>query len=102
MQMVNAGFPMERIAIDILCELPETEQGNRHILVISDYYTKWTESFAMRAMEAVTVARLLVEEDICRFGVPSAIHTDQDSQFERALLQGLCRLLEIHKTRTTP
>jgi hypothetical protein len=39
---------MERIAIDILCELPETSGGNKHILVISDYYTKWTECFAMK------------------------------------------------------
>jgi hypothetical protein len=38
---------MERIAMDILCELPETSGGNKHILVISNYYTKWTECFAM-------------------------------------------------------
>jgi hypothetical protein len=43
MQIVETGFPMERIAMDILCELPETSGGNKHILVISDYYTKWTE-----------------------------------------------------------
>ena len=41
MQIVETGFPMERIAMDILCELPETSGGNKHILVISDYYTKW-------------------------------------------------------------
>jgi hypothetical protein len=55
---------MERIAMDILCELPETSGGNKHILVISDYYTKWTECFAMPNMEAETVAKLLVEEVI--------------------------------------
>jgi hypothetical protein len=37
MQIVETGFPMERIAMDILCELPETSGGNKHILVISDY-----------------------------------------------------------------
>jgi hypothetical protein len=45
-----------------LCELPVTSGGNKHILVISDYYTKWTECFAMPNMEAKTVAKLLVEE----------------------------------------
>jgi hypothetical protein len=49
---------MERIAMDILCELPVTSGENKHILVISDYYTKWTECFAMPNMEA----KLLVEE----------------------------------------
>ena len=76
---------MERIAIDILCELPSTEQGNRHILVVSDYYTKWTEAFAMPNMEAQTVAKILVQEIIARFGVPYSIHSDQGSQFERCV-----------------
>jgi hypothetical protein len=49
---------MERIDMDILCELPESG-GNKHILVISDYYTKWTECSAMPNMEAKTVAKLL-------------------------------------------
>jgi hypothetical protein len=51
MQIVETGFPMERIAMHILCELPVTSGGNKHILVISDYYTTWTECFAMPNME---------------------------------------------------
>jgi hypothetical protein len=62
-------------------ELPETSGGNKHILVISDYYTKWTECFAMPNMEAKTVAKLLVEEVIVRFGTPYVIHTDQGVQY---------------------
>ena len=102
MQIVETGFPMERIAMDILCELPVTSGGNKHILVISDHYTKWTECFAMPNMEAKTVAKLLVEEVIFRFGTPYVIHTDQGVQFESNLFQEVCRLLQIQKTRTTP
>jgi hypothetical protein len=102
MQIVETGFPMERIAMDILCELPETSGGNKHILVISDYYTKWIECFTMPNMEAKTVATLLVEEVIVRFGTPYMIHTDQGVQFESNLFQEMCRLLQIQKTRTTP
>ena len=97
MQIVETGFPMERIAMDILCELPETSGGNKHILVISDYYTKWTECFTMPNMETKTVAKLLV-----RFGTPYVIHTDQGVQFESNLFQEVCRLLQIQKTQTTP
>ncbi|MCG8033048.1 MAG: DDE-type integrase/transposase/recombinase, partial [Candidatus Thiodiazotropha taylori] len=102
MQIVRSGFPMERLAIDILGELPLTNKGNKYILVISDYFTKWTEALPMANMEAVTVAKLLVEEIICRFGIPRTIHSDQGRQFESKLFQEMCKLLDIEKTRTTP
>ncbi|XP_052696136.1 uncharacterized protein K02A2.6-like [Crassostrea angulata] len=64
MQIVPSGMPLERIAADILGELPVTENGNRYILVVSDYFTKWTEAFPMPNIEAKTVAKLIVEEVI--------------------------------------
>jgi hypothetical protein len=38
---------MERIAPDILGELPKVNGGNWYILVISDYFTKLTEAHPM-------------------------------------------------------
>ena len=49
---LKTKFPMERIAIGILGELPITERGSRYILVIGDYFTKWTECHAMPNIEA--------------------------------------------------
>ena len=102
MKSLESGYPMERIAVDILGELPTTEVGNKYILVISDYYTKWTESHAMPNMEACTVAEVIVRDVVTRFGIPTTIHSDQGSQFESQLFQQMCKLLRINKTRTTP
>ena len=102
MQITRSGYPMERIAVDILGEFPMTENGNKYILVIGDYFTKWKECFPMPNMEAVTVARILVNEIVSRFGVPEKIHSDQGAQFESNLFSELCKLLQIEKTRTTP
>jgi hypothetical protein len=35
-----SGYPMERIAADILGLFPKANDGNKYILVISDYFTK--------------------------------------------------------------
>lgn len=102
MEIVPSGMPMDRIATDILGELPITEDGNRYILVVSDYFTKWTEAFPMPNMEAKTVAKLIVEEVVTRFGTPRIIHSDQGRQYESELFTEMCRLLGIQKTRTTP
>ena len=98
----NVGSPMERIAIDVLGPLPTTEAGNKYVLVIADYFTKWVEAYPIPNQEALTVAELLVKEFICRFGAPLLIHSDQGRNFESALFAEMCQLLGIKKTRTTP
>ena len=102
MQMARSEYPMERIAVDIMGELQETGRGNKYVLVVSDYFTKWTECYPLPNMEAATVAKLLVEQLFTRFGVPEQIHSDQGRQFESNLFAEMCKLLQIDKTRITP
>ncbi len=54
----------------------------------------------MPNMTAETVTKLLVEEVISRFGIPSQIHSDQGRQFESRLFGEMCRLLQIRKDTT--
>ena len=98
---VPVGAPMERLAVDVMGPLPRSDKGNRYVLVVCDYFTKWTEAFAMPNQEAETVAQILVKEVICRFGVPYSLHSDQGTNFESTLFQQVCQILGIHKTRTT-
>ena len=56
----------------------------------------------MPNMEVCTVAKILVENVLCRFGIPQKIHSDQGRQFESNLFQEMCKILGIEKTRTTP
>ena len=102
MGQIAAGAPFERVAMDILEPGEISQNGNRYIIVISDYFTKWTEAYAVKDHTAFTVAETLVTEFICRFGVPKVIHTDQGTEFQSALFQQLCELLQCKKTRTTP
>jgi hypothetical protein len=96
------GEPLERVGLDILGPLPKTNSGNKYILVLVDYFSKWSEAFPMRNQEASTIANKLVSGFINIFGIPKTIHTDQGRQFESRLFKELCKLLGIHKSRTTP
>ncbi|XP_050507422.1 uncharacterized protein LOC126885038 [Diabrotica virgifera virgifera] len=102
MRQYNVGSPMERVAIDIAGPFPETDAGNKYILVAMDYFTKWTEAYALPNQEAATVAEVLVKELFSRFGVPLEIHSDQGRNFESALFQNVCKFIGVNKTRTTP
>ena len=101
MQVLRSGFPMERIAVDIAGPFPVSNKGNKYILVVQDYFTKWVECFSMANMEAGTVAKIVVEEVVTKFGIPNKIHSDQGRQFESELFKEMCKLLQIEKTRTT-
>ena len=102
MKTYNVGAPMERIAINVMGPLPIIDRENKYVLVISDYFTKWTESSAMSNQEAETVADVVAREFVSRFGVPRQLDTDQGRNVESRLFQEMCRILEIDKIRTTP
>ena len=101
LRQYQVGEPLERIAIDILGPLPISEDGNKYIMIVVDYFTKWAESYAIPNQEASTVANKLVQEFISRFGTVRQIHTDQGRNFESKLFQSVCELLNIEKTHTT-
>lgn len=101
LQTLQAGYPLQIVAVDILGPLPVTAQGNKYVLVACDCFTRWVEVYAIQNQEALTVAKTLVDEMFCRFSPPEQLHSDQGRQFEADLLKEVCTLLQIHKTRTT-
>ena len=48
---------MQLVAMDLLGPLPESTCKNSYILVIADYFMRWTEACALPNQEAETVAR---------------------------------------------
>ncbi|VDP93771.1 unnamed protein product [Echinostoma caproni] len=98
---IKAGFPNEIVGVDIVGPLTQTDRGNRFILVMVDYFTKWCEVVPLDRMDAETVASAIVGRWVNCWGTPCQLHSDQGSNFESALVQELCRSLGIDKTRTT-
>ena len=66
----RVGAPMDRLGIDILGPLPQTTQGNRCLLVIVDYFTRWVEVFPLPDQTAKIIAHSLVHDFVCSIGDP--------------------------------
>ena len=47
MQTIQAGYPMQVVAVDIMGPLPETDDGNKYVLVAVDLFTRWTEVYGI-------------------------------------------------------
>jgi len=102
MKRYDVGFPMEEVAIDLMGPFPESEAGNKYVLVIVDSFSKWMEAYPLPNIEAKTVAERFVLEFVSRFGVPYQIKTDRGRQFECELFKELCVLLEVNRKTSTP
>lgn len=50
------GAPLDMLEIDIVGTCPITENNNEYIIVMVDYYAKWTEAFSVPNRTALTVA----------------------------------------------
>ena len=93
--------PFKRIAMDIVRPLPRSRQGNRFVLVICDYATRYPEAVPMKNLDAGSVAEELIKV-FSRVGVPQEILTDQGTNFTSKLLTELYKMLHVQPIRTTP
>ena len=53
---------MQIVATDLVGLLLESDNRNKYILVLTDYFTPWVEVFPLPNQEASTVATKLVDE----------------------------------------
>ncbi|XP_076469670.1 uncharacterized protein LOC143300000 [Babylonia areolata] len=94
--------PFERVAVDLVGPItPASGSGNRYILVVVDYATRYPEAVPLKTVEATTVAEALWEV-WTRVGVPSEILTDRGTQFMSDVMKQMERLLSIRGLATTP
>ena len=102
MQPIYTGEPFERVAMDIIGPLPKIDRENSYILTVVDHFTKHVDAYALADQEAVTFARVFLNEFVSQYLVPYVLHIHQGANFESNLFKELCQMLNIKKTWTTP
>ncbi|XP_058827211.1 uncharacterized protein K02A2.6-like [Topomyia yanbarensis] len=85
------------LAIDFVGPLPT----GHNLLVIVDYFSRFTEVIIMRQITANMTVKAL-HETFCRFGMPESIKTDNGPQFISSELHNFCKEFNIEHRKTTP
>ena len=99
---VTVGCRWQRVAMDLLDMSITSAKGNRYVLVMVDCFSRWTEACPLSDKTAISVADAFFSNIVCRFSMPSVVHSDQGREFENKVLHELCILGGSHKTKTTP
>jgi hypothetical protein len=92
----------EKLGCDILGPLPTTSRGNRYVILVQDYFTKWVEGIAVPNVTSDVLERFLFEDVFCRYGIPSELITDQGTQMTCASMKSFCKGLGVKQRFTTP
>lgn len=80
---------------------PRITKGNKYILTLVDYATRYLEAVPLPGLETERVAEALVDI-FSRVGIPREMLSDQGSQFTSDLLKEVSRLLSLKRITTSP
>ena len=95
------SVPFQRVAMDIFGPLKRTKSGNKYVLVVMDYATKWPEAFPLKNTSTETLLDCLVEMT-ARLGIPEEVLSDNGSNFVSKTMHQFCQLTYIHQIKTSP
>lgn len=94
--------PFKQVAVDLVGPLdPRTTKGNKYILTLVDYATRYPEAVPLPGIETERVAEALVDI-FSRVGIPRELLSDQGSQFTSDLMKEVSRLLSLKRITTSP
>ena len=62
--------PLDRLATNILGPFLESIWGNKYVILVTDYFTKLIEIFAIPNQSAVTYVEVIFDEDLGCYGCP--------------------------------
>jgi hypothetical protein len=89
--------------LDFIGEIqPGSSKGHRFILVVTDYFTKWTEAVPLRNMTHREVISFMQEHIIYRFGITQTLTTDHGPSIMSHLFREFAESMKIKLLNSSP
>ncbi len=99
---IPAKAPFQRIGIDIVGLLTITRRGNRYIVTVMDYFTKWPIAKALKEATAKAVSKFIYQKIICEHGCPEVLQSDRGTHFVNRVIEDLTKKFRIKHRLSLP
>jgi transposase InsO family protein len=93
--------PMQFIGMDIVGPYNVTEKGNKYILTVVDYFTRYPIAIPIPDYTTENIMNAFMQHVVCVYGVPDTILTDRGAPFKSELAQAVYALINTKKIQTT-
>jgi transposase InsO family protein len=81
---------------------PPKRTGERYIITVIEYLTRWAEAAPVTYCSAKTTAHFLFEQVITRFWCPRVLMRDQGTHFINNTIRAMLEEFEVHHQKSTP
>ena len=90
----------EKMSTDLIGPLPVTTNGNRYILTLIDFASRYPMAKALRKTDSQTLSEALLDM-FADIGIPRELLSDNGSNFVSELMHEVTRLLSIKQVKTS-
>lgn len=73
--------PWQMIGVDFLGPYPRSKEGNQHLIIVHDLFSKFCVLKAVRRAESKSLIKIIEEQVFLVFGVPAVLISDNGTQF---------------------
>ena len=99
---VTSPWPFQQRGLDILGPLPIGKGQCKFIIVAVDYFTKRVEAEPLATIIKQKIRNFVWRAIICRIGIPRALVSDNEKQFDNAKFRDFCAELRINNYYSSP
>lgn len=87
--------PWHTISLDFMGSFPRSSKGNTHLLVVTDYFSKYVLTFPLRSATAKALVKHVEEDVFLVYGTPQYIICDNGPQMTSKEFKSLCEHYKV-------